>query len=61
MDLMYYYVKLPFLFVFAALGLAAVQRWQSRRVVFGRPLRAAQAAAALLLGFCVTLTISLLF
>lgn len=61
MDLMYYYVKLPFLFAFAALGLAAVQRWQSRRAVFGRPLRAAQTAAALLLGFCVTLTISLLF
>jgi hypothetical protein len=60
MDLMYYYVKIPFLFVFGALGLAALRGLGSGGGATPGRLSLDRVAGGVLLACCLTLTVALL-
>jgi hypothetical protein len=58
MDFMYYYLKLPFLVVFAALGLEALHARGARLGPAGRSVPAASVCAVLLSLLCLAGTLA---
>ncbi len=59
MDFMYYYLKLPFFCVFAALGLETLHQRGARLTAAGRPVAVADVLTALLVALCLAPTLAI--